>query len=96
MANGAENKTHTESQVYLSTRGGDYDVGSPLVIFSVSCSDSNRYGVLIFRSCHSRPLSSRDSQPTGVYSCRIRFQPQTNGYVRNDAIVHVALRDCLL
>lgn len=93
MANGAENKTHTESQVYLSTRGGDYDVGPPrsLSVFL----DDNRYGVLIFRSCHSRPLSSRASQPTGVSSCRIRFQPQTNGYVRNNSISHVALCDRL-
>lgn len=68
---------------------------SLLTLFCVlpvnNCND-----VLTLPSCHSRPWSSRDSQPTGVSFCRIRFQPQTNGYVRSNPTFYVAFCNRLL
>lgn len=67
-----------------------------MLVFPLSCSLRNdRNGVLTFSSCHSRPLSSRASQPTAASFYRIRFQPQTNGYVRNNPIFDIAFCDRL-
>nr|WOD45935.1 hypothetical protein [Trichoderma atroviride] len=43
MANGAENKTHTESQVYLSTRGGDYDLSFETVVLKGLAADGGLF-----------------------------------------------------
>lgn len=65
-----------------------------LTLFCVFA-EQQSHDVLTFPSCHSRPLSSRASQQTEVSFCRIRFQSQTNGYVRNNPILDVAFCDRL-
>lgn len=61
MANGQLERTHTPSQTYLSTRGGDYGVMiSEFKLFQ------SRLIVLSFRL---RLLCSRDLLRTVVFSC---------------------------
>ncbi|OTA05151.1 ThrC Threonine synthase [Trichoderma parareesei] len=43
MANGAPEKTHTESQVYLSTRGGDYDLSFETVVLKGLAADGGLF-----------------------------------------------------
>jgi hypothetical protein len=85
MADSTQDKTHSESQVYLSTRGGDYDV---CLLFSPS--GDARGHLLTLCSSLSRPLSSRDSPLTEVSSCRIRFPQLRTGYVCSIRIYLVA------
>ncbi|KAH6609063.1 threonine synthase [Trichoderma cornu-damae] len=43
MANGSEDKTHTESQIYLSTRGGDYDLSFETVVLKGLAADGGLF-----------------------------------------------------
>ncbi|RFU76990.1 threonine synthase [Trichoderma arundinaceum] len=43
MANNSEPKTHTESQVYLSTRGGDYDLSFETVVLKGLAADGGLF-----------------------------------------------------
>ncbi len=65
MADESADKTHTESQIYLSTRGGDYGVRSPSALHLVG-------GLLTTLSSRSRRWFSKDSQRMEAFSCPMK------------------------